>query len=325
MTEEQDKTTLQYVQFMVANRPRCVWEWDIREFHAGSVKKIDPLYFSFQASTLASELESDNKYRAACAIRANYWHALESFLALLFATLQAPHATYAWLIEFRPGDLHWLAERLNDGTRFLTGLHIEPFGWEGVGERLLPNADDQELTRVFHDKVLGAWQRFSREFVDPIHRSEHNTIKHGMRVLSRGHSISIAKADSTDFTSLGGSEHGAQFLLRETLGTSKHHFRARPQSENWSVEATIEKTNLLATSIQLLKVFLLNRLGALESDVDLMLPERLDSFEEPWRMSPGVLRSNYARDIPLDAINWFTPDEIRRTFSEPQKENEKGA
>lgn len=67
------------------------------------LESLDPDYFDYIGRTNLPHLDSkdaEERRRAATAIRTAYHHGLESFFALLFATLQAPWCAAGWMTEF---------------------------------------------------------------------------------------------------------------------------------------------------------------------------------------------------------------------------------
>ena len=97
--------------FAVGDEPHCVWDWDLPEKNAQFLRGLDPWYFDYVARTNAPNLEADHpaeRRRAAIAIRMAYHHGLESFIALLFAVLQAPGCVGGWTQVYRPAVLRKL-------------------------------------------------------------------------------------------------------------------------------------------------------------------------------------------------------------------------
>src|SRR3954462_13843791 len=79
------------------------------------ISGFDPFYFSQLADLLRTGLNGDSTERATLGIRTIYGLAVEAFFALLFATLQAPHAPAAWLLLYEPRDLRTLIHRFEKG------------------------------------------------------------------------------------------------------------------------------------------------------------------------------------------------------------------
>lgn len=78
-------------------------------------------------------------------MRIGYHHGLESFFALLFATLQAPGCVVGWMLKYWPRQLRDLVASV-DGSEVPKYLEVrpEPYTWEGVAEKLcLPWQEDE--------------------------------------------------------------------------------------------------------------------------------------------------------------------------------------
>ena len=89
--------------------------------------------------------DTEERRRAAMAIRTAYHHGLESFFALLFATLQAPFCVAGWMQVYSPAGLRDIVRSADPGL------------W-GVGER-------REQVVAFREKLLPfLWLR-PRSFV----------------------------------------------------------------------------------------------------------------------------------------------------------------
>jgi hypothetical protein len=89
--------------------------------------------------------DTEERRRAAMAIRTAYHHGLESFFALLFATLQAPFCVAGWMQVYSPAGLRDIVRSADPGL------------W-GVGER-------REQVLAFREKLLPfLWLR-PRSFV----------------------------------------------------------------------------------------------------------------------------------------------------------------
>jgi hypothetical protein len=301
---------------MVNQRPRCVWEWGLPERQLESLDCLDPSYFLFQLELLNQLLDGEHKQKAACAIRALYWHSLETFFALVFAALQAPRATYAWLIEYRPGDLLDLVKRVSGGQEIPMAFSIEHLSWHQIANLLLPSKNnDQDFTDRMRTSFAEAWGRFSTEFVDPKCRAEYNTIKHGLRMKSSGFYLSINTGSSDEeMTSLGGSEFGAQFLLRESIGSHRHHIRGRRQMENWNMQGTAERIEILVQSMNNIRGFLLHLNGGLPTGYTFHFPADPEVLKVPWMRGMGVQRMDFDMAIPVELIRPFSEEEIRQTF-----------
>jgi hypothetical protein len=315
---DEERPPLGFVKFMVNDRPRCVWELGLDERQLESIEAMDPDFFLFQIRTLRGELDGDDRFRAACAIRAVYWHCMETFFALLFATLQAPRATYAWLLDYRPGDLPKLIACVNASQRFPTAFQFESISWASIASLLIPS-DESDAVRMREIQLAfaRAWSYLSEEAASEVCRAEYNTIKHGFRLRSRGFTLTIGDPPIVS----GGSEYGSQFFSRESIGDSRLHFRGRRQLENWLPNATIEKVRIMVSSLHNIKGFLLHIQDALPTGYQFHIPDTDTDLDRAWSDSPKVLRANFDREILPAMIDNFSSNDIRKVFEESQQES----
>ena len=296
---------------MVHREPRCVWEWNLERRQLDSINALDPDYFLFQIRLLSTELKTDDRFRAACGIRATYWHCLETFFALLFGALQAPHATYAWLLEYRPGDLPKLIDDIRAGRSFPVAFHLDRISWDSIASLVLTLDENDDIrSRDIHSGFSRAWSRLADEFTNKECRAEYNTIKHGLRLYPHGFTLAIAKPHR----SVCGSEYGSQFFSRERIGKSAIHLQGRLQLLNWLPDVTCEKVELLVASLHNVKGFLWKMAKAMPSDFRFRLPDAAGVFDRPWTRSPGAVGMNLDSMISPVMIENFSPDDIRGTF-----------
>ncbi len=89
---------MQYSKFVVDELPFCVWEWDLRDRNLEFINDFDPAYFKYLANVHRQSFETEeHKQHAGLSLRTSYVHGLETFFAILFATIQAPDCVIGWL------------------------------------------------------------------------------------------------------------------------------------------------------------------------------------------------------------------------------------
>ena len=255
--EEQGRE-LQARLFAVGADPYCVWDWNLHERNIEYLESLDPDYFDYVGRVNSPQLDSehaDERRRAATAIRTAYHHGLESFFALLFATLQAPWCVVGWMQVYSPAGLREMVraavpslwgkgERRDQVLAFreklLPFLWPQPRSfvrWEGISRAILPlNTDEEEAAKI--QGLFGElWHELAKDLVNDAFVSEYNSIKHGLRTGAGGFYMLIgpesAEGDPPPpeaMHSLGDSEHGSSFFTPRTFvgHPEEKDKRARP-------------------------------------------------------------------------------------------------
>lgn len=109
---------MQYAMFHVDTTPFCIWDDDPRRTNQSFIASVNEDFFTYQAEVHRLHLDGDQKAEAALSLRLAYYHSLESFLAFLYATLQAPEVTFGWILKYRTATLKNLARKISLGIRF---------------------------------------------------------------------------------------------------------------------------------------------------------------------------------------------------------------
>lgn len=306
---------LQYVMFAIGDRPRCVWEYGMRERQLEFIKAIDPGYFSFisnqQMPLLASN--DENRYRAATLIRATYSQALECLFAHMLAAIQAPYCGYAWLLDYQPGELRDLVKKIQTGANLPTPFKNTYFNFETIANMLLPtNNSDETMSRIGKKAFSSVWSKMSYDFTDEKLTCEYNSIKHGIRVRPRGFRISIKNNNSPDSVNvpLEGSEFGSQFFVKEKIGGQRLHFRGRRQLVNWFPEMLGRRLEIIDKSLRNIQLFLIHFNKGESDNVKAWFPESEDTFASAWAKAPGTFAFNFDMVISKQDIESFTKEEI---------------
>lgn len=231
--------------FAVGPDPYCVWDWDLAQRNLEYLRSLDPDYFHYVGRINLPHLEANDlmeRRRAATAIRTAYHHGLESFFALLFAALQAPHCVVGWMQAYSPADLRVLVKAVDPGLwgrgegrnqaradreRLLPYVWLRPrslLRWEGISGAIHRPAGDNEDVRKVQEHLSILWGRLAKDFVNSVFVSEYNSVKHGLRTGFGGFSVAIGfeatpgePAPPEAMHSLGGSEHGSSFFMPRTF------------------------------------------------------------------------------------------------------------
>lgn len=314
---------LYYRRFAVDERPLCAWGWDLPTRNREFVRSLDPEYFPFVARSLYPALaDPQHEKRAAVVIRTTYGHALETFLALLFAAMQAPDCVPGWLAKYEMWQLRSLCMKVSKDQPFLSRFPLEAPTWEGVAGAIFgialtgPHAQIAES----HGRL---WRRFAQELLDDAVWSEYNSVKHGLRLTAGGFTLQMGwetepgvPAPLDKMHVLGSSKYGALFLLPETLGKSKHHFRMRSLSRNWVPENHFHGIELLSRSMTCVQSRILLEAGVGPDEVHFPVPDDENYFRAAWHLSPGVTSMSMDSPVELEDIRSFSAEEILAIYSE---------
>lgn len=308
---------LEYEMFYVGTNAHCVWEYGIAQRQLEFVKSIEPEHFPFLYELLAKELAGEKKQRAACQIRATYSHALETFFALLLSAIQAPRCGYAWLLQYKPGDLPMMTSALLEGRPIPTPLKLNAFTLDHVAEVMTPHpAENPQDSRCAKVAFARAWKRFAFDFTNELWTTEYNSIKHGMRVSPGGMTLAFRLASDTDkpYQSLGGSEFGSQFFARQYLH-EKLHFRGRRHTVNWNPTCLGHRIHAIGASIQNVRGMLLGHLGEDISDYPFIVPEADNAFDACWADDPRVTNVSFDINIRKEDINCLSKSEVEQILN----------
>lgn len=257
-TQEEPRNDFGPRCFAVGTVPYCVWDWDLKERNFEYLESLDPDYFDYVGKTNLPHLDAENpseRRRAATAIRAAYHHGLESFFALLFATLQAPGCVVGWMQVYSPADLRAMVRSVDPGLwgkreqrkqtrafreKLLPYVWVKPRAfswWEGISKAIHRLDYDQAEAKRIQERFGGLWHKFARDFVNDTFISEYNSIKHGLRTGFGGFYMLIGpeavpgeSPPAEAMHSLGNSEHGSSFFTPRTFveNIAQKDKKARP-------------------------------------------------------------------------------------------------
>jgi hypothetical protein len=305
---------IQHRIFCVAEKPYCVWGWDLQDRNAQFIRDIDPDYFEYVALKHVSDLKDGNSQRAATAIRQNYYLCLETLFGLIGALIQAPDCVAGWVLKASTGKIRNVADALaHDRLRFPMKWTGTPSirGFDDVARLTLevvewPNETGSETQNRFGK----LWYRLAADFLDAISIAEYNSIKHGFRARAGGFRLSMGMQEDPSkpappdkMRDLGGSEFGSSFYAAEPVdnaptSSTDPHFMLRRRACNWYPNATADRTVLAAISIANIRSFLSLKCGLKSSEVRFDRPDDPASFDNPWTKYPGV--SSVSMDLTVD-------------------------
>lgn len=337
--------------FAVGTEPYLVRDWGISERNLEFLQSLDPGYFGYLGRTMRPGLdakEPDERLRAGTAVRIAYHHGVESFFALLFATLQAPDCVVGWMLAYQPWVLRKLvgaveprlASPSTGGTRrrkerreelreyrgevlnFIP-LQARYFTWEGLVRQIVSAPTETQ------ERLAGSWRAFARDLLDDRFVEEYNSLKHGLRAGPGGFSLSTGPesepgtpAPPEAMISLGGSEHGSSFFARRTLvggpeekervaGGGTYRFRVRRTSLNYEPRALCDALEVISASIAIVRAHALALNGADPSLLTVQMPkeERLDAATGGRPAGPGLFEMD--APVPEEGTEAWDRDRLR--------------
>lgn len=317
---------MQYTLFMVDEEPYCVWEWDLKERNMDFLKAIDHEYFEYRARCHFEDLESDDRHRAAVALRTAYYHGLETLFTLLCASVQAPDCVYGWVLKYSLRQLRNLVGKIISGSSEV----FNKYGWDYVSWKRLArnvhaysNADPSRAAET--GELFGElWSRLSRDFLSQMNIDEYNGIKHGFRTHAGGFGLAAGiekesgvPAPQENMKTLGYSEFGTSFLRAMAIGSLKSggrnpNFRSTHCALNWIPESIVHCLVLISMSIGNTVSYLRIINGEAAKNVKFTRPQESEYFSKPWKKSVGVTNLQSDTEIVEEHIQAFTRQEIVR-------------
>ncbi len=287
-------------QFVVDESPYCVWHKDLEAFNKSIVRGISPDYYHYLLEMYSPGLENDEtRQYAAIALRTAYHQSLESFFALLFASLQAPKCVFAWLNVYKTGDLRTLVTKIDNGQEILSRFQLSEFSWKSLSTLLHAGLDNGgEDNALIADVFSKLWAHFAFEFLKQTNIDEYNSIKHGFRLNLGGFGLTFGGQ------LIGESEFGSSFVQVKRIDDLKHHLEAHFTSVNWEPEYLRVALQGIAFSINNIRTFL-KRVNGIASDEDryheytdqTMYDAMLEEYRQPTIMDLSMNTGLGRKDI----------------------------
>jgi len=319
---------MHYSRFAVGNDPWCVWEWDLPQRNLEFIEAISPEYYEHLAELSFGETEGEKGRLAAITLRLGYGQALESFFALLCATLQAPDCVAGWLSKYKVSQLHGLVRDITAGRQVLNKLALPEVSWTAISEAMIcPKLVDQAHEAAVKQGFARMWARFAEDFGDSDQSHEYNCIKHGLRIQPGGFYLRVGRESeygvrpqSEHMKSVGGSRFGCQLLKPEPIGEHKRNFRIRKHARNWSIENLAYGILHLASSMRNVLAFLRFVNGADPETISFTTPRDVEEFNAPWRKSVGTRSMNLDTVIADGDIRPQSKEAILEVYEKSDKE-----
>ncbi len=169
------------------------------------------------------------------------------------------------------------------------------------------------------------WSSMAGDFIDPRNSSEYNALKHGLRPRPGGFHMAIGRQSDPEtpcppekMQSIGGSDTGSSFFLKESVGQDSWHLRPRRVGKNWSVSNTVNGLALLTMSIEDVVSFLRIENGEEPSICRFTTPDDESAFDAPWAEPLGAMWNSLDSVVSENDIEPWTRDEISRHLDEEE-------
>src|SRR5262249_2260735 len=144
---------------------------------------IDAEYFRYVAETHGAHLETENKHRAALALRSAYAQGLETFFALLCAMVQAPQCVVGWMLSYRNDHIETLVTNITKHIPIYSRLPVKPLAWKSLAKYVHDGVGKTaEQSQHIQEGFGSVWERFAHDFTEDKLIEEYNNVKHGLRM-----------------------------------------------------------------------------------------------------------------------------------------------
>lgn len=316
---EQLPSGIQFARFAVNRRAACVWEWDLRERNLRFLDELQPDYFGYVAARHGPDLEGDQRHYAATAIRTVYSQALETFIALACALIQAPLCIVGWMQLYRQEDLVEVAGAIARGEECLSMVKGTPLSWKALADACTAHIvlEDKAKEANIRDGYAKLWPQLAADFLEEGFQEEYNSLKHGLRVRPGGFHLRIGREDTPGvaapperMVSLGGSEFGASYFRPVRLGPTKRHYRLEQARRNWEPGVLGNRLQLIAISIGNLIGLARILNGVDPTTVRFVWPTPIEAFEMALSPVTGVISATFDRVVDDKEIKELTAEEI---------------
>lgn len=339
---DDDKNLVRAKPIAVADKAYCLWGRDLEKENIRYLTGLDAGYFHYVGKINKAHLYCEDRVegqRAATAIRVAYHQGLETFFALLFATLQSPWCVLGWMQVYAPGELRRIVRAVDPatvkGTEQKKQSHahrkkIAPYTalkerhliyWDYIAQTIYKYLDlEPEEKRRTQELFASRWSKFAADFTKDELVSEHNSIKHGFRVNLGGLVLYVGlqpasgeRPDPEEMHQLTGSEHGSSFFTPRTILESyeqmgkaaknrETHFGIKRQQVNWDAEKLCDSLDILSASINNVRDFALLACGYDRHKLQVEVPVD-SSFEGASQASKKEALWSTQADIVVPGIN----------------------
>lgn len=315
--------------FFVGDRPKAVWDPDIREKNLQFLRNFDAHQFEYLANVHSAQIETEHAKQAATALRTSYGLALETFFSLLGAAIQAPDCVFGWLNRYREPDLDLVVRGIM-GSKKLCIRSKGQFTWESLSNAVHRNLvlPDKRLEAGIKSRFALFWEYLANDYLDLGQRAEFNSTKHGLRIQPGGFRVAIGIQEHPDVPTppermkwIGRSKFGATILTLEKIGEKGLDYRVRENSRNWDLASLVGRIRIISMSVNNVVSFLLILNGQDSTQVRFFWPENLADFDTVWEFDCGLLASSMGVNINENSICPTKAEEVEKSYVDVNKES----
>jgi hypothetical protein len=324
-----DSSSLKKAMFFVGNRPHAVWDPDIREKNLQILRRFDTHQFEYLADVHSAQIDTEHAQQAATALRISYGLALETFISLLGAALQAPDCVFGWLYRYKQEDLSLAVQGIKGSKRLRTRFPGQ-LTWESLSNVVHRNLVLHDKTREAEIKARFAlfWEYVTTDYLDLGQRAEFNSTKHGLRLQPGGFRAAIGLQKHPDVPAppermqgIGGSEFGSTILILEQIKKNTFDYRVRENSRNWDLASLAGRIRIISMSVNNVVSFLLIFNGQDPAQVQFFWPDDLTDFDTVWESDCGLLACSMGVNINENDICPTKAEEVEKSYVGVNKES----
>jgi len=308
---------------MMVDRPVCVWIENARTENDRFLRGIDPDFFLRPVKRLQSHgFDTAERSSNAMGIRLGYWHAVETTLALIAATVQVPSLLPAWLDLYQTRDLDECVRRLRAAEPLPNRMGAERPSLSLFFEVMAQHfAMTEEARAEFSGPLTRVISAVADEWLDKQARSEYNALKHGFRVRMTGlQTISIGlesepgkPAEPSSMTVIAGSEFGTKQMTFEKVDGRQLHRAAALRTMNWDPAILVARVEVMAAVVA-------NTIACLRAEScqpgETATPRVLsaDTLAVAGKRQTGVLGMNWQQAVSLASLEGLTEETLKRRY-----------
>jgi hypothetical protein len=299
MKNEQDLK--QYcVPIFIEENKLAFWDYEITKKNLEFINQIDPDYFEYVTQLNFNILNgegTDNKTKqhAAISLRSAYSQGLEVLFSLMFATIQAPDCVIGWILKYSNTELENVIEKFVKGENITTNYIDSIKNWTDVSNLVFSYLNNEQSI-IFRSKIQGfaqLWSNLAKDFLEPLNKSEYNSIKHGLRIKMGGHHFLFGQHEHMDesvenqqWLTVSNSEFGTTFFTSERIEKTPN-FIVLEHKRNWNPEKYFHVLLLISISIKNILVCL-NNMNGNQNNSNYLFPNDENFYETPWKFDDSA-------------------------------------
>ena len=101
MTPEEAKDVRNVDAFILGDVPLAAWSEDIDAQNAFFIESLNPDYYIYLAEKYIEDIDGENSFHAATALRTIYFQCMENMFALLFSYIQSARCQLPYILKYR--------------------------------------------------------------------------------------------------------------------------------------------------------------------------------------------------------------------------------